>query len=352
MNRLPVFLLIFMMIASLAWVTGCRSPQAPASGIGEISNRQQSPDVNDEYGGYNTRDESTGFGDEEMLGEFAEDQVYDDPFATDAPELGSVSDHGLFLMITWGNLHRDAAIAHLTDWSGSLSIDPGAIVLKRTIRFEANDRIIPRTQREVLAWESTTGWGMDGILVRIIPRLSDTSVDVAVDPENTIITFQTDPVKVDFTLAQLPGLHRVITLDDGNAVAFSAVKLPPVPCPHGFLRGAWHNNPERPGGEFFGRWATADGEIKGFLKGIYGVNDDGQKVFFGKMIDRTGRFQGIMRGRWGNHPADEHGGWFAGHWVDRNLMIEGGLKGEWHRSPHCNGGFFRGMWAKNCEGTI
>jgi hypothetical protein len=156
-------------------------------------------------------------------------------------------------------------------------------------------------------------------------------------------------VKVEFKASQLPDLHEVITLEDGNAVAFNMLKVSPSACPHGPMRGIWANHPERRGGVFFGKWGTPDGHVVGFIKGIWGTNDEGKKVFFGKMIDFNGRFEGLVRGEWGRGPDSEHAGWYAGRWVDRELGIKGGLKGNWERSPHCNGGFFRGMWAKSCE---
>lgn len=353
MKRLPVLMLVVLAVASMVWVAGCSSPETPQPGtnIDEIINREESPDLNDPFGGYNMKDEAPAFGDPEMLSEFAEDEDYADPFAA-RPEIIDIENrqtHRLFLMITWGNLHRDSTIQHWTDWSGGLSVDPGVLLLKQTIRFEPSDRILPRTQRDLIEWESQTRPHFDGILVKILPLPAPTAVDSTIDSTNTIITFATGPVTVEFTLNELPGLHRVITLADGNAVAFNAVFIPPFPCPHGFLGGLWLNDPERPGGVFFGKWATENGRVRGFLKGIYGQNDQGQNVFFGKMIDVTGRFEGIIRGQYGRHPDQENGGWFAGRWVDRRLHIRGGLRGEWRRSNRCHGGFFRGVWAMHCN---
>jgi hypothetical protein len=253
-------------------------------------------------------------------------------------------------MITWGNLHRDETITHVTDWTGSLSVDPGVILLRQTIRFEPHDRILPRTQRNLLEWESKTMPAFDGILVRIVacPKITNADVDTRIDSANTVITFKTEPFSVSFTLDKLPGLRRVVTLDDGNAVAFTAVHVPPQTCPHGFLRGVWRHYPERPGGEFFGKWVTENGIHMGFLKGFYGVNKEGEKVFFGKWISRSGRFQGLLRGRYDNYEEDR-GGWFAGVWLNRDRHVQGELKGEWRRNDECHGGFFRGVWAKNCD---
>ena len=356
MQRLPVLLLTIVVIASLAWVSGC-SPEGPASvtnDTDDLMTREQTIDFNDPYGGFNMKDEAPAFGEPGLVDEFAEDKEYNDPMESDREVqlLDSSERDRIFLMITWGNLHRDETITDRTDWSGSLSIDPGAILLKRTIHFEDDDMILERTQRDLLEWNSTTGQHLDGILVRIIaaPQATNTAVaDTIVDSMNTVITFDTPPVKVEFKLKELPNLREIITLPDGNAVAFHAVRVSDSDCPHGFMGGVWRNHPERQGGEFFGKWETEDGHVHGIMKGHYGVTDDGRKVFFGKMITPDGRFEGIMRGEWGHNRGDEHGGWFRGHWVDRRLEIQGVLKGEWRRSDRCHGGFYRGVWAKQCR---
>jgi len=235
-----------------------------------------------------------------------------------------------------------------------LSISSGAIVLKRVIRFENNDTILERTQRNLLEWHSMTGRGLDGVLVRMVPRPSVDSIDSEANTDDVVITFATEPFEVSFKASQLPGLRRVVTLDDGNAVAFQTITLQPSECPHGPMRGIWANHSERPGGFFIGRWSTPDGRMIGFIKGVYGTNDAGKKVFFGKMIDLNGRFEGLVKGEWGHRPSVDvvsagQAGWYSGRWVDRNLGIKGTLKGNWERSARGNGGFFRGAWAKKCN---
>jgi hypothetical protein len=85
---------------------------------------------------------------------------------------------------------------------------------------------------------------------------------------------------------------------------------------------------------------NADGEPIGAIRGIFGVKESGEKVFFGKYIDQDGRFRGIfagscaegeLRGRWltrtgdagelgGRYvesiPGAETGGHFLGHWAE------------------------------------
>lgn len=359
MKRFPLYALVLLVAAGTVWVSGCSTPGTPEDtslNIDEIINRTEAPDLNDAFGGFNMKDESPAFGDASMLAEYGEDETYDDPFANDAQvrNMEMPDREQIFLMITWGNLHRDSTVAGPTDWSGALKVDNGMVLLKRTIRFERNDMILPRTSRDLLEWQSHTHLGMDGVLVKIHPHptlANSAAVTDTIDSTSVVISFKTAPLSVEFTLADLPNLDRVVTLDDGNAVAFTAIYIVPNSCPAGFLRGEWRNRPERQGGVFRGRWATADGQVKGFIKGIYGRNDAGEKVFYGKMIDDNGRFQGIVRGQWENEPGI-NAGWFAGRWVDRHLDIRGALKGEWRRSDRCHGGFFRGRWAMDCRDVL
>lgn len=354
MKRIPMGIALLIVLSMFAIMAGCSS-DSPTGGnpgeIGDLLTRSEFVDFNDPYGGFNMMDTPPAFGDPTIAEEYVEDATFDDPILNDAGvrDLTMTDTRPLFLLITWGNLHRDSTIMHGTDWSGSLSIDPGVLILKRTIRFEDRDHILPRDQRDLIEWVSYTQPRFDGILVRIIatPPTVAITPDSTIDSSATVLTFTTAPFSVEIKLSDLPGLNRIVTLDDGNAVAFVAVEPPDDSCPNGFMRGVWRNHPERRGGVFFGKWETFDGSVQGYMKGHYGVNDHGEKVFFGKMIDTQGRFEGIMKGRWGNNRVN--GGWYAGHWVDRNLNIGGVLKGEWRRSDRCHGGFFRGGWAMNCD---
>lgn len=357
--RVPTYLLIILVVAAMVPFTGCTDSEDPATVDDELYTREQIPNLDDEYGGYNFADEAVGFDDPELLAEFGDDEEFTDPFEGDPTIRVWERDRDgnlrgrVYLMITWGNLHRDSTITHWTDWTGSLSVDPGAVLLRQTIRFEPHDRILPRTERGLLEWESRTMPCIDGILVRIVPYASPTVVDAhgEIDSANTVITFKTEPFSASFTLDKLPNLRRVVTLDDGNAVAFTAVHVPPADCPRGFLRGVWRNHPERPDGRFFGKYISENGVHHGFVKGFYGVNKEGEKLFFGKWISRAGRFRGILIGRYG-HFEEDGAGWFAGRWIGRDLRVHGELKGEWRRNDECRGGFFRGVWRQNCDHTI
>ena len=62
------------------------------------------------------------------------------------------------------------------------------------------------------------------------------------------------------------------------------------------------------------------------------MRSDGERVFFGKYIDTTGRFMGILRGEYGSRLDGDAGielprGWFAGEWIDEEMEAQGRLKG-------------------------
>jgi hypothetical protein len=354
MKHLPAFLVFLSITAALVF-GGCSESDGPSAPEDNLYTREQVANLDDPYGGYNFADEAPGFGDPALIDEFGDDPDFNDPFESDPAVATRERDREgrlrgrVFLAVTWGNLHKDSTITHVTDWTGSLAVKPGAILLQRIMRFEPEDYILPRTERGLLEWVSHTSTGFDGVLVRIVPCPSTTAdVQAEIDSANTVITFSSGPFTASFTLAQLPGLHRIVTLDDGNAVAFDAIYVPPVSCPRGFLGGVWRHHAEREGGKFFGKYVSETGLHMGFVKGFYGVNKDGHKVFFGKWISRSGEFRGVLRGRWG-HFEGEKAGYFAGGWMGRDRRFHGDLKGEWRRNDERHAGFFRGVWAADCS---
>ncbi len=99
------------------------------------------------------------------------------------------------------------------------------------------------------------------------------------------------------------------------------------------------------------------GFVKGHLRGHFGTKDNGDRVFHGKWINRSGEFEGLLRGTWAPHPnenangnAFRHaGGWFKGRVYDANEVKIGVLKGKYKNAPHFRGGFFQGRWKLDCS---
>jgi hypothetical protein len=345
-----------MMSLFAAWgLSGCDSPSTPAANE-ELVTREQTVDLDDEYGGFNFGDESPAFADPMLAVDYGPDEALEfaDPMDGD-PAVLRIRDRyrpRTFLMVTWGNLESDSTIDFVTDWTGGLSVENGVAILRRTIRFDFDDVILPRTSRDTIEWISHTRPSFDGVLVELHhASQQDTTpddsarVDVAA-PEPMAVTFKTGPLTVTIMEKDLVDLHRVVAVDDaGNAVAFNTITVIPEECPNGFLAGQWKSVTGRPDGVFRGKWISSNGVHMGYLRGVYGPNSRGEKVFFGKWITEGGRFQGLLRGHYGVSD-DRPGGWFEGEWLGSNLRVMGALRGVY--GTRDTGGFFRGTWKMRC----
>lgn len=341
---------ITMLAALLLWAVGCSENSTGTEDVTENLN------LNDPTGGYLATSESPGFGDSDLLAEANDNDEYDDPMLSSlgADTLDECLDGRYHFRVVWGQLRYDSTVTEVTDWTGSLTVSRGAMIIRRVIKFEpGQDAILPRTDRTLVEWESFTTVHHDGLAVDIfIPP------DTAISSEAVTVAFETGPYSRTFDLSELTALDTVVYLDDAdsNAVAFHAFRLDRVPCPRGFLTGHWGYN-EDGEGVFRGVWMTRHGWISGFLRGHWGVNDNGQRVFFGKWISANGRFEGFLRGRWDRHPshnaspnAVKHaGGWFAGEILNADELVIGTLKGKYKSHPAFKKGFFQGRWKLACN---
>jgi hypothetical protein len=360
--RRTSFWQITLLTIALVWaITGCDNNASSPSVEDELLTREQVVDLDDPYGGFNFGDETPNFADPMLAADYGPEAVaeFDDPMENDV-EVNDIRSHARphrYLMITWGNLDADTTIDFVTDWTGGLGVKNGVVVLKRTIRFDAHDEILPRTSRDRIDWISQTKPHFDGVLVelhKVVAR--DTTGDstlVALETDRPLsVTFRTGPLTVTIDEEDLKDLHRVVTVDDaGNAVAFNTVTVSPGECPNGFLAGQWRNVNDRPGGIFRGHWISHNGVHMGYLRGVYGPNSRGEKVFFGKWIDRSGRFQGLLAGHY-QGSDDRPGGSFEGIWLSRELREMGRLGGEYGVRENDEGrpvGFFRGRWHARCR---
>ncbi len=364
------FLLSLVALGMLALVIGCS--QNPTA------NKQINNNISSQFGGYTTANEAPAFGNRALATSVDQEKSFADPMSSLAV-LDSISANpssGIFRMrIVWGRLMPDSSVKVVTDWSGSLATTRGVELLARTIRFEANDSILTRTDPKVIAWVSQTTTGSDGIAANIfIPRafptidttitikvdtLGDTTKTIVIDtipPVPATVTFNTAPYSRTFTLAELVKLDTIITLSDSNAIAFHAFRVTRISCPRGFLSGDWGGTDSLGQMIFSGTFTSQEFGLKGFVMGTFGTNDSGVNVFFGKWIDNNGFFQGLLRGYWGttpNHHANDRakfraGGWFVGGVFDGNATLIGELSGKFKRGDSTHVGFFQGRWRLNC----
>lgn len=356
-NRTSVSLALIGALAIWA-VAGC-DQSTDADAPNDVSNRTQTVNLDDTYGGFNTADEKPYFGDPYLRENFGPDANLTFTAAGDDPTLTDRRRPHRFLMVTWGNLRHDSLVTYSTDWTGGICVDNGAVRPLRTIRFEPNDHLVPTDSRACVSWVSHTKPSFDGILVSLVRAPCDSlvSVGAVVDSlcgDPITVTFKTGPLTVSFTQEELRDLHKVIPVDDaGNAVAFNTLVIMPGECAQGFLAGQWKDvENDRYDGIFRGQWVSENGTRQGFLRGVYGQNARGIPVFFGKWISEDGKFQGLLKGRYGRDldvSNDTVDGWFNGVWYSRSLLIAGKVHGVWGTGENVDeGGYFRGMWAVRC----
>ncbi len=356
----------FALTALSIWAAGCsKNPANPAA--------DATPAATQDFGGYTATNEAPAFGDQELLNTQGSGEEVSDPILSSPTTLEVVNDvnAGIFhFRAVWGRIPYDSTITTVTDWTGSLTISRGAIVLRRVIQFElGQDYILPRTDRTLLQWVSFTGPHHDGVAVDLfvppapptfdsswVPADGDSVLVIDTIPATPVtLTFATGPYTRTFTLAELASLDEVITLEDGNSVAFQSIQIFRNVCPRGVLAGKWGYDEEGKG-IFKGFWMSGAGHLVGHLEGNFGQDSLGVNVFFGKWIDASGQFQGFLRGTWGHKPPTANddsrgkgpGGWFAGGIFDGNGNEIGVLAGRFHSSKKLDDGWFQARWKLTC----
>ncbi len=369
MKSIKRILAIMVPVALMLVVVGC-------SGDSTTSAPAEEPELNltDEFGGYKATDESPAFGDADIVA-LGEDESANDPMANSAEveqirQLAEVDVYSVELL--WGKLEFDSNETVVTDWSGKLSVERGAIVAVRLIKFEGGDFLIrPRTSRTELAFQSFTLPAYDGILVYVYDPEPSTF-----DSENTL-TFDTEPYSQTYSMSELADLQEIVDVGN-NQVSVTAMKLDRLECGEGYLEGRWiRQGRDGKRGNFYGRWIGADGRSAGHIRGHFGERD-GEQVFFGKWISLGGQFRGLLKGTWGygndEMPDADYLGWFRGIYADAGGAELGELQGGWvARNPavgpaddefepgdfgqddrngrHAGRGYggFRGQWNANCD---
>jgi hypothetical protein len=343
MKKTILFLAIPMLVGFL--LSGCSSTTEP-----------ENPSVNlEDFGSYTTANEEPAFGDPYIQALMDVEENVDDPVAL-SPTVDSIENQErtaryCFRMV-WGNLERDSGITDPTDWSGTLTISRGAILVTQTIRFEpGQDYLLPRYDDsgryvpEELNWVSKTTVGVDGIATRLLipPSVTDDVVTV---------TYKSAQLTISFDVPELEDLDTLISIGTGNAISFEATRCEPqtnVPR-HGHLIGRWGRNDDGQG-IFYGRWMTSRGRVIGSLRGNWGIDSTGTHVFVGKYIDRDGNFMGFIKGIWRVRGLGANAvGQFRGRIFNADREPIGVLKGHFKKGDTRWGGYFAGQWCvgQNC----
>jgi hypothetical protein len=337
MKKTILFLFVPVLTAFL--LAACSSTTEPENPAADL----------EDFGSFTAADEQPAFGDPDVEALMDVETETRDPIAL-SPSVDSLENQAraavYCLRMVWGNLEGDSGVTELTDWSGTLKLSRGAIIVTHTIRFEpGQDSLLPRWDNSTfrvpqeLSWVSKTAGGIDGIATRLLipPSVTDDIVTVSYESEQLSITFD---------VYALEDLDTLISIGPGNAISFEAMRCePPTSVPrHGHLIGRWGRD-DSGQGIFYGRWMTSRGRVIGAVRGNWGIDSTGAQVFVGKYIDREGKFLGFVKGiwrirGWGAYAA----GQFRGRIYNADREAIGVLKGHFKRGYTRRGGYFAGLW--------
>jgi hypothetical protein len=324
------------MFATFA-LAGCSAAIAPTD---DPSQTQAALDTDN--GGLTTAAETPMFGDPNVaqLPEFVGDYADPQDMTVEAAKVQGAKRY--HLAVIWGHLPpaHDAdeidAIPQIMDWTGSLSVDAGAIGVKRALAFDGvkyGDKLLPRNDAQTVSFVSHTLPHVDGLFVSVIlpPNASP------------MLHFRTKSLSTDIdlsTLALKPG--SATRLDDSRNGMFT-IGYQDDGCARGLVFGRWMKMRPALGG-FRGVVMNGEGAGIGHIRGIWGHSvKKNENLFFGKYIDRNGDFRGLLGGKYGL-------GVFGGVWGTVDPKNVGGLEG-YYSDGYERGdgrGVFLGRWAEKC----
>jgi hypothetical protein len=298
-----------------------------------------------EDGGLGTQDEAPQFGEAAAFAKVdahAVEAPVADPIAASEPAKAIMAAPAALRIratVLWGQIPVDPGLeTKVIDWSGKISVNRGALLVRRSIAFEPKtDAVLPRNDIQTVAFTSKTLPAHDGLRLEIIDPTPANGEPLALSYENAHGVKFSVPVA-----ALLDGPKTKVVDAQGDRVVAMAHLMPPVACELGTLGGHWHPLLDGPKG--VGRLAgivrNDDGDPIGHMKGIYGHRKNGDEVFFGKYIDAQGHFRGLFKGRY------DHGR-FLGRWVVTS-GDHGFLGGEYVEDAPGDaiGGHYMGRWAE------
>ena len=325
MRQLP-----FVLLLATSAVACVDNASAPTDDPSTTQSALEQPN-----GGETTADEAPMFADQTAFDAAgieadvaATDTMATDPTVTTIAAAPGAASHRVILM--WGKLPADPNSAP-RDWSGSLQISRGALVVGRTIGFEpATDHLLPRTSADTVPFDSVTKPFVDGLALRVLDPNP-----AATDPLTLTYTPADGSTPYSLDLAQLASGPLVVDAGDGFKIIAAALRDNDT-CEHGFMRGRWHQVLPNLG-VYRGLVVGPEGAVIGHVRGIYGQRKNGDRVMFGKFIDDAGHFKGLIAGTYDS-------GDFAAKWITRD-GDHGIIRGKYIESPDVRGGLFAARWA-------
>jgi hypothetical protein len=242
---------------------------------------------------------------------------------------------GLRVVVVWGKIpgDRDATVSR--DWTGSLKISRGGLLVRRTIAFEdRTDKLLPRPSLDTVAFQSVTRPFIDGLALTVLDPQGPTASSAL-----TLTYTSADNANVyTFDLTQLTAGPIVVDAGGGFKMVAIGVHRQADACDRGFMRGRWHAlSPHL--GRFLGVVTDENGVPVGHVRGVYGQRRNGDSVLFGKFIDHEGKFRGILAGTYGN-------GEYHARWIVRDGE-HGTAHGVYFEGSTETAGHFLGRWAES-----
>lgn len=327
-------LLTGVLAALVAVGCGAEQGDGPPTGSEQIGEALEL-----DNGGLTMDDEAPAFAEEPSFTELMDaetpvnDELLNDPTITSLQQKPDAAKIEVALL--WGQIPGNPSAKAPRNWSGKISVSRGAMLVRRTVRFEdQTDKLLPRTDPRAVAFTSVTLPHNDGLRLTLLDP-------TPLAPEPLTLTYETKdgivysaPIK-----ALLDGPESVEVDDAGNRFVGIAIANPVDVCQFGMQGGAWHRVAEGRG-VFKGGVVNALGDPIGHMKGIYGVRKNGEQVFFGKYINLDGQFRGIFAGHYGE-------GEYEGKWLHASGEV-GKLGGHYFETLPGQkvGGKFVGRWAE------
>jgi hypothetical protein len=325
-------------IVGLVMLAGCSSK---SDGGDESLGTPEATALDLPNGGYDSTDSTPYFSDPTVKELPTFDATYADAtdMTTDAIAAPGATVYHIALL--WGHLPpaSDATTTDVApqpiDWSGSVSVDAGAIGLKKTLLFDARDHVTPRTDAKTLSFDSHTLPYVDGLYLSVVIPSGGTPT----------LHFATAALTTDIDLGQFATKEGdVDRLADGrNGLAYIGFMDTPN-CAKGLLFGRWVKY-QAAAGTLRGVVVDGNGDMIGDVRGIWGhAAQRDQNVFFGKYISLTGGNRGLFGGQYA-------AGHYAGSWGTIDPANVGHLEGVYSDGyDNADGrGVFVGRWSEQCK---
>jgi hypothetical protein len=291
-------------------------------------------------GGFDTADEAPAFGAQADLAaaaiesdSAASDALAGDPTTTAMDSASAAA--GFRMLVVWGKLPADRDATAPRDWTGSLRLSRGGMIVRRTIGFEdRTDQLLPRASLDTVGFQSVTRPYVDGLALTALDPPSPTATS-----SQTLTYTSADGASVHtFDLSQLAAGPIVVDAGDGFKMVAIGVHRQAAACDRGFMRGRWHALSAHLG-RFLGVVTDEDGAPVGHVRGVWGQRRNGDSVLFGKFIDREGHFRGLLAGTF-------DAGQYHARWIDRQGE-HGTAHGAYFEGATATGGHFLGRWAES-----